>query len=233
MTDFVLCVRILIFWKRQKCAVTFDFSRIFQLTFFSDCWLHLLLQGFNLNHFVFSRLFVLRMIDMFVALESCYSKKLSCCFYWQILLFRLIFPLAWFLPSKSQTRRFFFSRSNGLINSQFFCCIGILIYHKCQQNCLWYGLILICELMFLQNNWLHFFFQGLSLEVSTCLGFFRQRSIILFHEVESWWIKNSTTCWYAGHAWIFKLIFPSALPASFFHQGFNRSLFHLSRIICF
>ena len=70
--------------------------------------------------------------------------------------------------------------------------------HKCQK-CLWYE--------FFPNNWLHFFFQGLNLKLSPCFGTFRPKLLIMFHAVESWWIRKSKKCFYFWHAWIFKLRF--------------------------
>ena len=91
-------------------------------------------------------------------------------------------------------------------NYQFFFCVGILMDNTF-QNCLWYGILRILELTFLQNDKFHFFSQGFNLKLSTCSGilFFTQ-SLKIFGRVKSRWIGKAKKCYYSSHVWMFKLI---------------------------
>ena len=90
------------------------------------------------------------------------------------------------------------------------CFLGVLAYQTINyfsaleswwttnpRIVLWYGLISISELY-----WLQLFFQDFNLKLSTCL-----RSLILLRAVEPWEIRNAKKSYYSGQAWVFKLVF--------------------------
>ena len=93
----------------------------------------------------------------------------------------------------------------ALIERHFFFCIGILIDHT-WRNCLWYGLTRFRNSVS-PKQLTSFLFSRSQSKFSTGFELFSYKSLILFHEVESCWIRNAKKCHKASHGWIFRLIF--------------------------
>ena len=173
-----------------------------------------MLHDFNLKKICFIQLFVLKIFHTFVALESWHSKKAQMLLILINFKSRPIFCQVWILRPKSHSKRLCFSKNTGK-NYQFFC-IGILMDHKC-QNRLWYEFFSLFKLMFLQSNWLNFFYHGLKF-FFRCFGKVLLKLLIWFQAVELWWIRSAESCYCCWHACVFGQNFHLCFTWSFFFK---------------
>ena len=159
------------FWKISE----------FLSNLFTHCLIHILPQGLNLKHSAFGRVSKMKLIEIFVALESSWSKQA------QILLLltnsnaqthrspRLISPTEIVVEKPSIFDQYWLEKLSILL------CFGILMDHK-SLKCLWYELASSCELLFLQENWPTYSVEGLKIKASNCFKWFRQKSLTLLRQ---------------------------------------------------
>ena len=138
---------------------------------YSNCWFCFLLQSLNLKQSVVCGLFNFKMIAMFLAMDFWQSKNVQMLLIWHISMLRLIFFHKYRLITSTKVaveKTSLLSEFWPGTDIDFYFCIGVPVDNRCQK-CLWYGILSFLEILFLQNNWIDFFFQGLNLKLSIFL----------------------------------------------------------------
>ena len=197
-------------WKSHRAATNFELFRQSNSYFSISCF-NFLIQDLDLKLSLFGRLFDLNLKDIVLCVGIGIVPKCQN---------SLIIDKS--LPSGLFFRNYRFDlsdQSRPRNASTFHGVSGLKTIDTILSMIPWYSKIvgsfqkIWTNFDFSKKNWLGVFLQGLNLTFFTFVGICDQKSLLFFHALESWWVRNARKFFWSWHASLFKLI--SFSPSSF------------------